>query len=390
MSSVIEPEKILGSDFWAEATSDEIVQDPGPLFARLKGSALCSHHAATVALKDRRLGSAPPQIEDRFLWQAFGRFLILRDPPEHTAIRRLISRAFTKSAVESYRPQIQATIDGLLDELVGRGEMDLVRDFAARVPTTVISDLMGLDSVDRVGLTELLVALEEAFIHQGDEAKVDLGEAAMLELFARMRRALATRIESPGDDLLSRIAQGVSEEAVDREDLVANAVFLLFAGQDSTKNTLASCVYELLRHPDQMELIRRDPTLVAGAVEEALRFHPAIYGAPRYVREEIELPHGKLLPGTTVDFFFWPANRDPDVFVEPERFDVTRVDNPHLSFAAGPHFCAGAPLARLELQLALRALLERLPNLRLVEEPRWRSLVPFRGLEALRIAWDKS
>ena len=388
MGDVIDPEELLGN-FWAEATTDAVIQDPAELMSRIEGTVLCSYAAATFALKDRRLGSAPPTVADRFLWQAFSRFLILRDPPEHTAIRRLIARAFTKPAVESYRPQVQATIDALLDEVAPRGEMELVRDFAVRVPTTVIADLMGLAAVDREGLPQLLVDLEEAFIHQSDEAAIDRGEAAMAELFDRMRRALDERVADPGDDLLSRIAAGESaDSAVDREDLVANAVFLLFAGQDSTKNTLVSCVYELLRHPDQMELLRSDPSLAAGAVEESLRFHPAIYGAPRYAREDMEFPQGTLPKGTTIDFFFGPANRDRAVFADPQRFDITRTENPHLAFAAGAHLCAGAPLARLELQLAVLALTQRLPGLRMVEQPRWRSLVPFRGLETLRLAWD--
>lgn len=388
MAELIDPDSLLGT-FWADARTDVVIQDPAPLFSTISGTVLCSHAAATFALKDRKLGSAPEDLPDRFLWQAFNRFLILRDPPEHTAIRRLIARAFTRPAVEAYRPRIEATIDALLDEVSPRGEMDLVRDFAVRVPTTVIADLMGLGPEDRDGLPRLLVDLEEAFIHQHDDACVDRGEAAMVELFARMRRALAVRIADPGDDLLSRIARGESEDhAVEREDLVANAVFLLFAGQDSTKNTLASCVYELLRNPEQMDLLKSDPSLVPGAVEEALRFHPAIYGAPRYAREDIELPQGTLPAGKTIDFFFGPANRDPAVFADPHRFDITRTDNAHLTFAAGPHLCAGAPLARLELQLALHAIVQRLPNLRMLEAPRWRSLIPFRGLESLRVAWD--
>lgn len=384
----IDPARLLGT-FWADATTDAVIQDPAELLSTISGTVMCSHAAATFALKDRRLGAAPLNNPEGSLGQAFNRSLINRDPPEHTAIRRLVARAFTKPAVESYGPAIQATIDALLDDVAGWGEMDLVRDFAVRVPTAVISDLMGLTPEDRDGLPELLVDLEHGFIREHDAECLARGEAAMIELLARMHRALAARTAHPGDDLLSRIAGGESgDNAVGRDDLAANAVFLLFAGQDSTKNTLVSCVYELLRHPDQMDLLRKDPSFVPGAVEEALRFHPAIYGAQRCAKADMEFPQGTLRAGTKIDFFFGPANRDPSVFVDPDRFDITRTDNPHLTFAAGPHFCVGAPLARLELQLALRALVERLPGLRLLEEPRWRSLIPFRGLEALHVAWD--
>lgn len=388
MADVIDPQQLLGT-FWVEAADDAVIQDPAELFSRIAGTVMCSHAAATFALKDRRMGAAPTGTQDRFLLQAFHRFLITRDPPEHTAIRRLIARAFTKSAVEAYRPQIQATIDTLLDGVVPRGEMDLLQDFAVLLPTAVITGLMGLAPDESEGLHGLFADVEEAFINEHDPACFDRGEAAMTELFARMHRVLESRIANPGDDLLSRIAAGESADSpIDRDDLVANALFLLSAGQDSTKNALVSCVYELLRNPEEMDLLRADPSLVPGAVEEALRFHPPIYGAQRYAREDIELPQGLLRAGTKIDFFFGPANRDASVFADPDRFDITRTVNPHPSFATGPHFCVGAPLARLELQLALRALVDRLPNLRIISEPRWRSLIPFRGLEALRVAWD--
>ena len=388
MGEVIDPRQLLGT-FWADATTDAVIQDPAGLLSTIAGTIMCSHAAATFALKDRRFGAAPPGRQERFLLQAFTRFLITRDPPEHTAIRRLVARAFTKSAVEAYRPQIQATIDALLGPLAPLGEMDLLQDFAVQLPHAVITSLMGLSPEESEGLQELFADVEEAFINEHDAACFDRGEAAMIELFARMHRALDSRIGNPGADLLSHIAAGESGDSpVERDDLVANALFLLSAGQDSTKNTLVSCVYELLRHPDQIDLLRTDPSLIPSAVEEALRFHPAIYGAQRYARDDIEFPQGTLRAGTKIDFFFGPANRDPSAFADPDRFDITRTDNPHLSFSTGPHLCAGAPLARLELQLALRALVDRLPNLRLVTEPRWRSLIPFRGLEALRVAWD--
>ena len=390
MGGVIDPDALLGT-FWVEATADDVIQDPSGLYSRIAGTVMCSHADATSALKDRRLGTSPLDNPEGLFLQMFNRVLINRDPPAHTAIRRLVARAFTKPAVDAYRPHIQATIDGLLDELVPLGEMDLVGDFAARVPTAVICELMGLKGEDRDGLPQLLTAVEETFIHEHDAEYAARGEAAMSELYARLDRALEARIASPGDDLLSRMAAGeAGDDPVEREDLVANAVFLLAAGQDSTKNTLASCVYELLRHPDQMDLLRHDPSMVPGAVEEALRFHPAIYGAHRRAREDMDFEQGTLRAGTTIDFFFGPVNRDPTVFDHPDRFDITRTHNPHLSFAAGPHFCVGAPLARVELQLALASLLRRLRELRLVEAPRWKGLIPIRGLEALFVAWNPS
>jgi len=391
VDGAIDPAGLLGN-FWKDAATDEVIQDPSGLYATIAGTVMCSHATATSALKDRRLGASPLDDPESLLDRFFNRGLINRDPPEHTAIRRLIARAFTKSAVDAYRPRIQATIDALLDELVPLGRMDLVQDFAARVPLAVICELMGLAPADREGIPQLLSDVEEAFLHAQNEDYAEYakrGEAATSELYSRFDRALTARIADPGDDLLSRMAAGeAGDDPVEHEDLVANAAGLLGAGQDSTKNTLASCVFELLRHPDQMDLLRRDPSLVPGAVEEALRFHPAIYGAQRRARADLEFAQGTLSAGTKIDFFFGPANRDPAVFPDPDRFDITRTHNPHLSFAAGPHFCVGAPLARVELQLALTALMNRLPGLRLVEQPRWKGLIPFRGLEMLHLRWD--
>jgi cytochrome P450 len=143
----------------------------------------------------------------------------------------------------------------------------------------------------------------------------------------------------------------------------------------------------LLKHPDQLARLRADESLAPSAVEEFLRFNSAIGIAPRVAKEDVELGQGRVAAGSTIPFFLGALNRDPAVFENPDHFDITRSPNPHLAFAAGPHLCAGAPLARLEVQLALTALLRRLPDLRLVAEPRWTSVVPFRGLDELRVAW---
>lgn len=152
-------------------------------------------------------------------------------------------------------------------------------------------------------------------------------------------------------------------------------------------NTLTSGLYTLLKHPDQLERLRADLTLVPSAVEEMLRYNSAIGLAPRVAREDVDLPQGTVREGSTITFFLGAVNRDPTVFAIPDVFDVTRTDNPHLAFGAGAHRCLGAPLARLELELAVAAIVQRLPGLRLVDEPRWTGVMPFRGLDSLHVAW---
>jgi unspecific monooxygenase len=310
----------------------------------------------------------------------------MQNAPKHTAIRRLFSRAFTKSAVESYRPLVAATIERLLDGLVPLREMNFLTDFAFQLPTAVISELMALPEQVRVGLDALLVDLDLAFVFRSDEEYLDRGDQAVAELLSRMDAVLAERRANPGDDLISRLVGG-EDDGVEHEDLVANAVFLLQAGHDTTMNTLTSGVYTLLQNPEQLEALRADPSLVPTAVEEMLRFNSAIGIAPRLANEDVELPNGTVHAGSVVSFFLGAVNRDAETFDDPHRFDVSRVDNPHLAFAAGAHMCVGAPLARLELQMALAAVLDRLPNLRLVDEPRWTGVVPFRGLDKLNVAW---
>lgn len=388
MSQPIDPAAVYGS-FFDDASRDEHIQDPTELYGRVAGRFVCSHAVTSAVLRDPRTGSQPPARPNRPLWDLTSRWLITRDPPEHTSIRSLVSRAFTRTAVREYQGHIEATVRGLLDGLSPRQEMELVGDFATPLPAEVIERVMGLEPAERAGLRPLLGALETCFVNQHDAGLVDKGEQAMLELYERFERMIEKRLAAPGSDLLSRYAVGGLEAGVDHVDLVSNAVFLAFTGQDSTRNALASLVFELLRHPDQLELLRREPEQLArSAVEEALRYHPPIYGAPRWPRDHIDVGEGILPPREMIDFLFGPANRDPAVFTDPDRFDITRAPNHHLSFAVGPHHCAGAPLARLELQTAITAIVERLPNLRLVGTPRWKSLVPFRGLEELRVAWD--
>lgn len=375
---------------WAAISSEPGIQDPFPHFRALGDVPACSHAVAALALKDSRFSVGPPPDIDRPLWRTFGRFLIMCNPPKHTAIRRLIARAFTKTAVEAYRPYVQRTIDQLLDELEPLGEMDLSRQFAFRLPTAVIAELMQLPDAFRERLDELLIDLDLAFVHQGQEDYLARGDRAVEELLARFGAILDERRLDPGNDLLSRMVKTAGDEIdgeVDRDDLLANAVLLLQAGHDTTMNTLTSGMYELLKHPDQMDRLRADPTLVPAAVEEMLRYHSAIGIAPRTAREDVELAQGTVRAGSKIPFFLGAVNRDPAVFEDPDRFDVARANNPHLAFAAGPHRCVGAPLARLELQMALTAILQRLPQLRLVEEPRWTGVVPFRGLDALNVAW---
>jgi cytochrome P450 len=375
---------------WNAIGNEPGIQDPYTHFRSLGNAPACSYAAADFAFKDPRFAPMAPVPSDGPFWRTFNRWLIMLDGPEHTVIRKRIVGALSASAVESYRPLVEATVQGLLDELVPSAEMELRAQFAFKLPTGVIADVMDLPHNVRDGLEHLLIDVDLAFTHQDEEEYLMRGDRAITELLTRMDRLIALRKVAPGSDLISRLIGGEGDprgSITDHEDLVANAVFLLEAGHQSTVNALTSGVYTLLVHAPQLERLRHDPSLIPCAVEEMLRFNSPINIVPRTARQDVDLPQGRVRAGTTIPFFLGAMNRDPAVFSEPDAFDVARAYNPHLAFASGFHRCAGAALARLELQVALSAILHRLPSLRLVRQPRWAGVVPFRALNELRVAW---
>jgi hypothetical protein len=258
---------------WSALATEAGQQDPFPLFRALGESPVCSHAAAERALKDPRFTALAPVPSDRPFWRTFNRWLIMLDGPKHTAIRRLIVGAFSAHAVERYRPLVNTTVARLIDELAPAGEMDLRRQFACRLPTEVIADLMDLPESAREGLEQLLSEIEQAFIHQNEESYLTRGDRAMVELLTRMNRLLVERQGAGGSDLLSRLAAGAADPTgagIEHDDLVANAVFLLQAGHETTMNALTSGVYMLLVHTSQLERLRNDLSLIPAAVEEIL------------------------------------------------------------------------------------------------------------------------
>jgi cytochrome P450 len=317
----------------------------------------------------------------------FARWMISLSGDEHTAIRHRVSRAFTKSAVAAYRPRVEATVAGLLEELAPRGQAELVRDLAFVLPTRVICELMALPADVRDGLDDLLVDLNESFLFRNDPEHIRRGDHAAVELQARLRPLVAQRAEHPGDDLISRLATGSSSQPVDFEDLVANSVLLLQAGHETTMNAIASTVYVLLTHPDQRAEILAEPARLEAAIEEVLRLHSPISVAPRVAVEDIETPGCRIPAGHPVPYLLMAANRDAAVYQDPDSFRPDRDGPPHLAFGLGPHHCIGAPLARLNTLIAVAGLFARLPGLALARQPTWLGVIPFRGLRRLDVTW---
>ncbi|MFI0189573.1 cytochrome P450 [Streptomyces sp. NPDC017082] len=313
------------------------------------------------------------------------------DPPDHTRIRRLIAASFTAPRAERLRPATRRLADSLLDAMTAAGPpADLVRDFAVPLPIGVICDLLGVPYEDRHRFHHWITEVNRlAGGDGGGQARTD----SMSELLAYMAHLVQRRRAEPTDDLIGELVMARDEgDRLSEDELVFLCMVLLIAGYETTANEIADFAYVLFTHPDQLALLKERPALLPGAVEELLRFTPLTVSAayPRYATADVRLGGGTIPAGSPVLTSTNAANRDPGVFPEPDRLDLTRPAPRHLAFGHGPHHCAGAPLARMELQVALGRLLERLPGMRLACAPdavEWKTELLFRGPERLPVAW---
>ena len=387
------------------------IADPYPAFARLRADHPVIYDPATnqwlvarfadvnALLRDRRLGRSyvhvatheefgrtpPPAWQAPF--EASQRLqLIDMEPPDHTRLRRLVSTAFTPRTVEGLRPRVTELVDGLVSAALERGAFDLLADLIEQLPVAVIAELLGIPPADRGQLRPWSADMTLMFELTRGEADERRAVQATVEFSDYLRTLVRDRRARPGADLLSELA--LVAEAGDRlseDELIATAILLLNAGHEASVNGAANAWWTLFRHPQALAALRADPGLVPTAVEELLRFDTPAPMFERWVLEDIEL-HGVRIPrGDELALLFASANRDPARFANPDDLVLDRAPNPHLSFGAGIHFCLGAPLARLELGILFRAILERMPTLELVSEPAWKARFVLRGLQALPV-----
>jgi cytochrome P450 PksS len=324
------------------------------------------------------------------MFEPLTRHMLNADPPDHTRLRALVSRAFTPALVEGMRGRIQAIADGLLDGIAGRPRVDLLRDYALPIPTTVIAEMLGVPVEDR-----------HRFHHWSRTILMSSASGwglwkslpAVWRFSRYIRRLIAARRAEPRDDLAGALVR--AEEAGDRltgDELLAMIFLLLVAGHETTVNLIGNGVLALLEHPAEMERLRGDGRLLAPAVEELLRFtSPVETATRRFAREDVALSGVTIPRGALALPVIASANRDGRQFADPDRLDVGREPNRHLAFGLGPHYCLGAPLARLEGQIALATLLRRTKEVRPAVPPRslrWRGGLVVRGLEALPVEID--
>jgi cytochrome P450 len=372
------------------------VADPYPGYARLRTEAplwwyeagsmwIVSRHAdVNAALRDRRLGRVfTPREPTAFYgpWNLVNAHSMLEmEPPEHTRLRGLVAREFTPRRVERLRERIRAITDELLDPLADAGEAELVGDFAELLPVLVIAELLGIPETDRHRLRPWSNDIVSLYELEPDADAPERAVAAAAEFTDYLRDLIARRRQAPGEDLLSALAVLTAEgDALSEDELVATAVLLLNAGHEASVNVIGNGVIALLRHPGELARLRADTGLVRTAVEELIRFDSPLSLFTRTALEPVEVAGRTLEPGTVVGLLLGSANRDPDVFDPADELDIARSHNPHVGFGAGIHFCLGAPLARVELQVGVEQLLRRFSEIELLTEPQPRPTYQFRG-----------
>jgi cytochrome P450 PksS len=391
--------------------------NPYPFYARLRAEApvhrvnlparqtawlITRYEDVAVALKDGRFvknkaaaltseqAAKEPWVPRMF--RPLERNMLDLDPPDHTRLRSLVHRAFSPRLVEQMRGRIQSLADDLLSAARGRGSMDLISDYALPIPTTVIAEMLGVPDRDRHRFHRWSRSIVAASPSGWGMLRAIPSAMAFLRY---IRRLIASHRVAPHDDLIGALVEAEEAgEQLTEDELVAMVFLLLVAGHETTVNLIGNGMLALLKNPDQMERLRADTTLLKSAVEELLRHEsPLMTATERYAREDVTVSGVTIPRGGIVYVVIASANRDSEEFPDPDSLDISREPNRHLSFGLGPHYCLGAPLARLEGQVAIGTLLNRLPELRLAVDSEslcWRRGLVLRGLEALPVACTKT
>jgi cytochrome P450 len=388
--------------FYAALRTEDPVHWGMPFQASAPGAWYISRYAdVSRLLKDnsfvKNLSSVyppdalPPIPEQmRFYADMSRHALLLADPPDHTRLRKLVSQAFTPRVIANLRQPIEGIAEELLDKAGTDGELDLIADYAFPLTLRVIATMIGVPEEQR----DLLWRWSRILIRTLDLApSLDVfveADRVAHEVFAYFGDLVERRRRDPSDDLLSRLiaAHDQEEGRLTEEELIVMCTLLLIAGFDTTVNLIGNGMLALLQHPEARDRLVRQPELMSSAIEEMLRYEPSTQKALRYAAAHYHIGDRRIAKGEAVILLLGSANRDAEVFADPDRFDITRGDNRHLGFGAGIHVCLGAPLARLEGQVAISALLHRYQSLELVaERPEWREdLGTFRRLSRLSVA----
>jgi cytochrome P450 len=317
-----------------------------------------------------------------------GEQFIQHDRPEHLDMRRIVHGYFTPKAMESWRPFVIDAVKDLLDAAEEKGSMDVMRDLATPLPVLVIAQMMGVPAEDRPYVRQLAEKL--LYIGRGEYDRMPILTDGMKGMLEYVSPLVDERIVRPGDDFISVLASGEKKGAFTRHQVLVNTSLLLLAGHETTINLLCNGTLAFMQHPDQWALFKEDPAGRAKwANEECLRYDAPVKSIQRLASQDVEMRDKVMRKDDRIRWFISSANRDPNVFAEPDRFDITRQPNPHVAFGNGVHHCLGATLARVEGQEVFKALAERFPNLQVeTEELEYQPSITFRSLKSLPVTWQ--
>ena len=391
--------------------SPEIISDPYPIYHRLREQdpvhwsdawgcwVLTRYDDVVMALRDHRrftnvgriaafLDQLPDDVRARIrpLYANFTTGMPNTDPPEHTRVRKLVNKAFTSRVVEGMRPRVQQIVDDLLDEAENDGAIEVIRDFAYPLPAIVIAETLGVPAEDRDQFKEW--SDDIVAFHGTGRPHVETilkSTEALLETKEWLLELIEARRQQPQDDLISALVAAEERgDVLNETELVATCITLLTAGHETTTGLIGNGLLALLRNPAQLQMLRDNPDLIGTAVEEFLRYDTSFLRAWRLTADDVEIGGRQVPKGQTLSLMLGAANRDPAQFEEPDRLDITRDPNLHTSFGWGIHFCAGAPLARREAEIAFTTLLRRFPRLELDEAGvEWQQNNTFHNLNSL-------
>ena len=387
-------------------TDPEVYADPYPLLRELRETApvhklgfadywvLTRYEDCRKALRDPRMGNAEPSDEvptltaERVRTPNEERTFLFLNPPDHTRLRSLVSRAFTPRRVEGLRSVVEEMTAELLDSLADAGGGDLIEELAFPLPANVISEMVGVPRSDRDWLRPLVSDLAGTLEPNQSQESRERAEVSGVKVAAYFDELIDQRRAESRDDLLSAlIAASDGEDRLTQREIGLTLSLIYAAGFETTTNLIGNMVHTLIRHPDELARLRADRSLVPGAVDEVLRYQPPVQVDARYTFEEVEIGGHSIAPGSMVLMLLGAANRDPDVIDDPDRFDIARQETPLLSFGSGIHYCLGASLARLEGQVVLASLLDRFETWTPSEDdPPWKDRLTLRGLARLPVA----
>ncbi|WMY09929.1 cytochrome P450 [Paraburkholderia phenoliruptrix] len=390
----------LARDFDLRRLSPDFYADPYPVYHALRahepvkrmpdGSLFLTRFRDVQAVyRDPKTFSSDktaefrPKYGDSPLYTHHTTSLVFNDPPRHTRVRKLIAGALTARAIAAMEPGLVRLVDGLLDAAAERGRIDLIGDFASAIPVEIIGNLLDVPHAERAPLRDWSLAILGALEPSLTDAQFERGNRAVSEFVDYLRDLVARRRRAPGDpqhDVLTRLIQGeAGGEQLSEEELLQNCIFILNAGHETTTNLIGNGLVTLTEWPDQRAALLAEPALIESAVEECLRFESSNQLGNRMATVDTEIGGLPVARGTPVTLCIGAANRDPEQFPDPDRFEIRREPNRHLAFGFGIHQCAGLSLARLEARIAIDRFVQRFPSYRLDGEPTRGGRVRFRG-----------